>query len=84
MAELPFGDKPNQVSQELWLELLTAHNVRPDLPDDMPLSLRNIIQRGWSSDPSERPPAEQILSVLDDFVNKEDRLTKGSVEDMMV
>ena len=68
MAELPFGDQPNLISQQRWHQMLTEENLRPQLPEALPSSLKKIIREGWSSDPSERPTADAILKVIDEFV----------------
>jgi hypothetical protein len=81
LAELPFGDQPNLVSQQRWLEMLTLDNLRPTLPDALPGPLRKIIEQGWSSDPTERPTAAEILTVIDEYVIL-NRPTAGSEDEV--
>jgi hypothetical protein len=81
LAELPFGDHPNLVSQQRWLEMLTLDNLRPTLPEALPGPLRKIIEQGWSSDPTERPTAAEILTVIDEYVIL-NRPTAGSEDEV--
>jgi len=62
-----------------WHESLTVENVRPPLPDALPTSLRKIITQGWSSDPDARCTAQEILSVIDEFVIPDVRTSVGEV-----
>eukprot|EP01032_Pedospumella_encystans_P009734 gene9734-11440_t len=67
-AELPFGEQPNRVSMAAWYDILTIGNLRPPLPDALPASLIAIINKGWSTNPEERCTAQEILTVIDEFV----------------
>ena len=67
-AELPFGEQPNRVSMAAWYDILTIGNLRPPLPEALPPSLRAIINKGWSTNPEERCTAQEILTVIDEFV----------------
>ena len=67
-AELPFGEQPNRVSMAAWYDILTIGNLRPPLPDALPASLRAIIGKGWSTNPEDRCTAQEILTVIDEFV----------------
>ena len=62
---LPFGDEPELMNQSLWYKKLTVDNVRPKLSNNIPLSLRNILDLAWHSDPQMRPSADDIYEVFD-------------------
>lgn len=51
-------------SYSLWRKML-VDGVRPQLPDYIPTQLRDIISAAWSTEPSSRPTAEDILQVLE-------------------
>lgn len=80
MAELPFGEEPNRMSQTAWHAKL-VEGLRPNLPNELPGPLRNIIRQGWSTDPAQRPKAEDMLAVIDEYVIMQ-RSTVGSVEEV--
>ena len=39
-----------------------------DLPDDVPLEIKQLIKKCWSSDPSERPNFYEIINTLKDYL----------------
>ena len=61
--ELPFGDLPETMSTLKWLEQLKG-GLRPALGVSIPHPLRAVIEQGWSTDPTSRPTAGDILAVL--------------------
>lgn len=69
------------VSQQRWLEMLTVENLRPKLPEALPGPLRKIIEQGWSTEPSARPTAAEILAVIDEYVIMH-RPTAGSEDEV--
>jgi hypothetical protein len=48
--------------------MLAVDNLRPTLPTALPGPLRKIIEQGWSTNPTERPTAKEILKVIDEYV----------------
>ena len=37
---------------------------RPEIPNDLPESLAELIESGWDEDPTERPPLSEIIETL--------------------
>ena len=37
---------------------------RPEIPNDLPDSLAELIESGWDKDPTERPPLSEIIETL--------------------
>jgi hypothetical protein len=46
------------------LDLVYFHDVRPLIPVVWPEELRNILTRGWSKHPDQRPSGEEISDTL--------------------
>ncbi len=53
---------------EAWLRIISVDERRPLLPDYIPDSLRDIIERAWNCNPDFRPSATDILTVLEDCI----------------
>jgi hypothetical protein len=66
--ELPFGDLPERVTPPQWYEKLVIENLRPTLPAAMDDDLREIMVRGMSSAPENRPLPSDIIEVLDELI----------------
>ena len=59
----PFHAFPGTVF-ELFIGVC-KEGLRPDVPEDMPKGIEDIVRRCWSLDPRERPSFEQIQMDLD-------------------
>jgi len=44
---------------------VAKNNVRPTIPDHVPVDLKLLIERCWNSNSSNRPSAEEICSILE-------------------
>jgi hypothetical protein len=67
--ELPFGDLPERVTPPQWYEKLVIENLRPSLPANLNDDLREIMTRGMSSAPENRPLPQDIIEVLDELID---------------
>ena len=38
--------------------------LRPEIPKQWPMKLKNIVKRGWNQDPQNRPSAKELRDVL--------------------
>jgi hypothetical protein len=65
------------MSQTKFYEQLTLNNVRPNLPEQLPSPLQAAIRAGWSTNMSERPTAEAMLAVIDEFACLDRSLVGG-------
>jgi hypothetical protein len=68
MLELPFGDLPERVTPSQWYEKLVIENLRPTLPSDVQDDLREVLIRGMSSSPENRPLPSDLMDVIDDVI----------------
>ena len=57
--------KRNGATSNYWCNLLCNQGVRPPLQDYLPEQLKRVIKSAWSTDPADRPSAEDILGILD-------------------
>jgi len=48
-------------------QYVAMNGSRPPFPCDTPTGIQNIIQRGWTEDPSSRPSFEQICHILQEL-----------------
>jgi hypothetical protein len=46
---------------------------KPVIPSDFPSEMKDLIHRGWSKDPKERPPIQEILSALNKMLTGDGR-----------
>jgi hypothetical protein len=44
---------------------------KPDIPDDFPSELKNLISLGWSKDPTKRPSIPEFKSGLIKMIGKD-------------
>lgn len=54
------------IAQGSWDTFDTAivDGLRPPIPDDLPLSLKRLIERCWANDPVKRPSMDQVIEIL--------------------
>jgi serine/threonine protein kinase len=65
----PFEDC-SDFSEYAWYLKLT-NGLRLKLPNDLPFHIKNIIEKGWSTNPIDRPAASEMLEVIEDYLNLE-------------
>eukprot|EP00937_MAST-01D_sp_MAST-1D-sp2_P004781 g4781.t1 len=53
------------------MEGVTAHKLRPAVPDRWPVSLQTLLAQLWAEDPCERPSFAELESALEDSRNVE-------------
>ncbi|GAV87198.1 Pkinase_Tyr domain-containing protein [Cephalotus follicularis] len=46
---------------------VSQRNARPPLPPTCPMAFSRLINRCWSSDPNERPPFNEIVSIMESY-----------------
>ncbi len=46
---------------------------KPIIPSDFPSDLKELIRRGWSKEPKERPPIEEFKSAFYNMLPQEER-----------
>ncbi len=46
---------------------------KPIIPSDFPSDLKELIHRGWSKEPKERPPIEEFKSAFYNMLPQEER-----------
>ncbi len=61
MRKVPLGNIDFYVD---WKKAIIEDNIRPILPDSLPLQIKETIEAGWSIDPERRPSASEIVYVL--------------------
>lgn len=62
--EPPFSEF-DKITQPFQILFQTAKfNLRPTLPNNCPLRLKNLIEKCWSGSPSLRPDGKQLLEEL--------------------
>lgn len=74
LYEIVTGKEPTYDFNPIWFQLIQKVNEgeRPKLPNYVPKHYRNLIERCWSQNPSERPSFESIVDELknnDSFIN---------------
>eukprot|EP01099_Mayorella_cantabrigiensis_P002547 TRINITY_DN2111_c0_g2_i1.p1 TRINITY_DN2111_c0_g2~~TRINITY_DN2111_c0_g2_i1.p1 ORF type:complete len:526 (+),score=124.20 TRINITY_DN2111_c0_g2_i1:81-1580(+) len=52
-------------SLKQFAKAVVIERVRPQIPEDVPDTLKDLMQRCWSPDPPKRPPFSDILPILD-------------------
>lgn len=77
LYELLTNSIPWEGKDPLSVANAVVHKVRPELPDDAPEALHDLIERCWSQKPSERPTFTEIYEM---FKNREVEF-KGTEDD---
>lgn len=68
LMELPLDiqiQRQKTISYKEWLRILKIEKCRPEIPEQIPEILRNIIIMSWDVDPFMRPSAAFILETLE-------------------
>ena len=68
---LPFGDDPELVSQEIWYNILFNENLRPNIPINIPTKIKDLITKGWDNKPSNRPSALEFKQIFDEILEEQ-------------
>eukprot|EP01035_Chromulina_nebulosa_P017916 gene17916-23536_t len=63
---LPFGSEPDSMKPDEWYNKLTQENIRPYLPSNTPIKIRNILEQSWHNDMNKRPTATEIYQIFDE------------------
>lgn len=45
--------------------LAVLNGERPEIPEDVPAGVASLIRRCWRDDPSDRPPMDEVLTMLE-------------------
>lgn len=48
----------------MWYKLIAIEGKRPMLPINLPREIQNIIELAWSTNPQDRPTAQEIYDTL--------------------
>ena len=65
MYQLLTGEKPfNGEKSVMRLMERAERGERPEIPNNLPKELSNLIQKCWSNNPDDRPSFEEILDIL--------------------
>ena len=51
-------------NRNMHAEMVVSQGIRPSIPMSWPFTLRNMVERSWSADISERPTMEQCYNIL--------------------
>lgn len=51
-------------NRNMHAEMVVSQGIRPSIPMSWPFELRNIVERSWSADISQRPSMEQCYNIL--------------------
>jgi len=62
-GEEPYGDHD---SYNTFVKAICNDNERPELPEDMHQSLKNLLELCWHREPEKRPTFDLIIELLDD------------------
>lgn len=68
LLELPFGELPERVTLRTWYDKLAIDRIRPILPQEMPVGLRDIVELGMETDPDQRPSIEDLLAAFEEHL----------------
>jgi len=66
----PFSDSRQALSVEAFCEAV-CEDMRPEIPEDCPLSLKTLISNCWDPQPDYRPSFSEIVNRLDDIIIEE-------------
>ena len=68
MWEISSGEKPfHEIVHDKQLALHIFHGSRPTITDDTPQFYRDLMQKCWHSDPTQRPTAKEIFELTDSW-----------------
>ena len=75
-GERPFGDivHDKELATRIFL-----HGLRPTITDDTPQFYRDLMEKCWHSDPSQRPTAVEIFHLMGEW-DAEYRYTKEMID----
>jgi len=62
-GEEPYGEHD---SYNTFVKAICNDNERPEIPEDMHPSLKNLLELCWHREPEKRPTFDQIIDMLDD------------------
>src|SRR5947209_28174 len=65
--ERPFHD----IVHDKHLALRILKELRPDITEDTPQFYKDLMQKCWHSDPTQRPTADEILNLVRGWNNEE-------------
>lgn len=51
-------------NRNMHAEMVVSQGIRPSIPMSWPFELRNMVERSWSADISQRPSMEQCYNIL--------------------
>uniref|UniRef100_A0A7S3D888 Uncharacterized protein n=1 Tax=Palpitomonas bilix TaxID=652834 RepID=A0A7S3D888_9EUKA len=68
LKEIMTGERPYPNLNAMQIAFATVYKgVRPDVPDSLPVFLKNLMKSCWDTDPSRRPKFKRILQTLSKF-----------------
>ncbi len=68
MWEISSGEKPfHELVHEKLLALRIFKGLRPTITDDTPQFYRDLMQKCWHSDPTQRPTAKEIYELTESW-----------------
>lgn len=73
----PFSEMASHKSYNILYKIIVAvaiNGLRPDIPDDCPPTLREIIQMCWMENPKERPGCAELAERFDRLIQDEVRV----------
>ncbi len=50
---------------------------KPKFPSDFPSELKELVSKGWSKIPTERPPLQEFMAALNTMVTVEETQSEG-------
>jgi serine/threonine protein kinase len=56
----PFCDRPH----DYCLAIDICHGLRPEIKEDLPKALKELIQKCWDANPKNRPTSEMVLNTI--------------------
>lgn len=70
--EILTGVRPfNNLSFNEFIEKVAVQNERPELTEEIPVFLKELIRKCWNSNPEERPNFDEIVNELKNSVSSE-------------
>ncbi|GAM17642.1 hypothetical protein SAMD00019534_008170 [Acytostelium subglobosum LB1] len=64
-SKFPFEEY--SLKERQFITAIREENLRPTLPEDTPVKLRNVIQQCWSGDPKKRPSFGYVVRELEEL-----------------
>ena len=59
------NSRPFQGIEGFAIAALIQQGQRPEIPNDCPLDLKNLIKSCWSQEPKQRPTTQQVIEYLE-------------------